>query len=158
MNEPIAEDLRFMEFRLGKQLFALPLLTVKEVIPKPEITNLPNMPSHFEGMINLRGQILGVYNIFKKLNSTKDQNEKKNEVVIVIENQENSVGMVVDEVTRVLNPEKSLINSAPLKEDDPARNYVTSIIRDTNELVMVINVYKLLELDKYKTDKQRVLK
>lgn len=79
---------RFMEFRLGTQMYAVPLLTVKEVIPKPEITSVPNMPSHFEGMINLRGQILGVFNVRKKLGAKPEAVlEKSHDVVIVIEQQ-----------------------------------------------------------------------
>ena len=144
-----AGDNRFMEFRLGGQHFALPLLSVKEVIPKPEITVVPNMPAHFEGMINLRGQILGVFNVRKKLAAKPGENAN-GEVVIVIEQQGVSVGMIVDEVTRVLHPQPNSIGPAPLKEDDPARHFISSVIQTGEELVMTIQVSQLLDLAKYK--------
>ncbi|MES2803616.1 MAG: chemotaxis protein CheW [Bdellovibrionota bacterium] len=144
-------DNRFMEFRLGGQLFAIPLLSVKEVIPKPDITLVPNMPSHFEGMINLRGQILGVFNIRKKLAAkARDATDKTADVVIVIEQQGVSVGMIVDEVTKVLHAGTDMIGPAPLKEDDPARHFIGSVIQTGEDLVMTIHVGKLLELEKYK--------
>lgn len=142
---------RFMEFRLGVQLYAIPLLSVKEVIQKPDITLVPNMPSHFEGMINLRGQILGVFNIRKKLAAkARDANDKTMDVVIVIEQQGVSVGMIVDEVTKVLHAGTDMIGPAPLKEDDPARHFIGSVIQAGGDLVMTIHVEKLLELEKYK--------
>lgn len=144
-------DNRYMEFRLGGQLYAIPLLSVKEVIPKPEITAVPNMPQHFEGMINLRGQILGVFNVRKKLAAkAKDTSLKSTDVVIVIESQGVSVGMIVDEVTRVLHASPEKIGPAPLKEDDPARYFISAVIQSEQELVMAIQVGQLLDLEKYK--------
>jgi purine-binding chemotaxis protein CheW len=143
-------DNRYMEFKLGDQLYAVPLLAVKEVIQKPEVTAVPNMPSHFEGMMNLRGQILGVYSIRKKLNAKpKEKHLTTTDVVMVIEHEGISVGMIVDEVTKVLHAETDKIKPAPLKEDDPAKSFVTSVIQAEGELVLAVNVSQLLELNKY---------
>lgn len=145
-------DHRYMEFRLGQQLYAIPLLSVKEVLQKPELTPVPNMPSHFEGMINLRGQILGILNVRKKLGantlSTKDD-PNPHAVVIVIEDQGVLVGMTVDEVTKVIQAKDSQIGPAPLKEGDPAQKFVTSVLQLDKELILTLNLFELLELKKY---------
>lgn len=147
-----AHDNRFMEFRLGQQLYAIPLLTVKEVISKPEVTLVPNMPAHFEGMFNLRGQILGVFNIRKKIGSKPIEGTAKNsDVVIVIEHSGVNAGMIVDEVTRVLHAETNMISPAPLKEDDPARKFIESVIQTDGQLVPTIIVSQLLDLEKFKS-------
>lgn len=140
-----------MEFRLGTQLYAIPLLSVKEVIRKPEVTIVPNMPPHFEGMINLRGQILGVFNIKKKLAiKPTDPEEKINEVVIVVEQHGISTGMTVDEITRVLHAEPEKTGPAPLKRDDPAHKFIVSVIQTDKDLVQTIDLAQLLELEKHK--------
>src|SRR6201995_5934151 len=131
-------DNRYMEFRLGDQLYAIPLLTIKEVIQKPDVTIIPNMPTHFEGMMNLRGQIVGVFNLRKKL--ALKASEHGNEVVMVIEEQNVNVGMIVDEVTRVLHPEENMIKPAPLKENDPAREFIKSVIQTVQELVLTVDL------------------
>ena len=142
---------RFMEFRLGSQLYAIPLLSVKEVLQKPELTPVPNMPPHFEGMINLRGQILGIMNVRRKLSTTSQTKEESSSqsVVIVIEDQGVLVGMTVDEVTRVIQAKDSQIGPAPLKEGDPAQKFVTSVIQLDKELILALNLFELLELKKY---------
>ncbi len=148
----VITDNRYMEFRLGGQLYAIPLLTVKEVIQKPEVTLVPNMPVHFEGMMNLRGQILGVFNVRKKLSAkARDKDDTYQEVVVVIEQMGVNVGMIVDEVTRVLHAQEDMIRPAPLKEDDPARAFIGSVIQTGDDLVLTVNVGQLLDLAKYKT-------
>ncbi|MBX7231370.1 MAG: chemotaxis protein CheW [Bdellovibrionales bacterium] len=141
-------DGRFMEFRLGEIFFAVPLLNVREVLPKPDTTHIPNMPPHFEGMINLRGQIVGVFNVAKKLNPHSQQKKNKpNEVVIVIEKNGVNVGMIVDEVTKVLYTESDKISPAPLKKEEPSSQYIDCVIQNEEGLVMTINIEKLLELN-----------
>lgn len=147
-------DNRFMEFRLADQLFAVPLLSVKEVIQKPEVTAVPNMPQQFEGMMNLRGQILGVFNVRKKLGAKPKPAEVRNEVVMVIDQLGVNVGMTVDEVTRVLHPNQNMIRSAPLKDDDPAKAYINSVIQTGEDLVLIVDVVELLELSKYSSTRK----
>ena len=144
-------DNRYMEFLLGDQLFAIPLMSVKEVIQRPEITGVPNMPPHFEGMMNLRGQILGVFNVRKKLAAKhKEARITTPEVVVVIEHEGLSVGMLVDEVTRVLHAHGDMLKTAPIRNDDPAARYIKSVIQCENEMVLTIDASELLEIEKYK--------
>ncbi len=143
---------RYMEFTLGDQFFAIPITAVREVIQRPEFTTMPNMPAHFEGMINLRGKILGVFNIRKKLNVKKivERAEQSPDVVIVVEHDSISVGMLVDEVTRVIQVTPDMIKDAPLKDDDPSKKYILNIIQTKEALVLQVDVNELLEIDKYR--------
>lgn len=146
----MSTDHRYMEFRLHNQLYAIPLLSVKEVLQKPELTPVPNMPQHFEGMINLRGQILGIMNVRKKLGASSSKEESNGSaVIIVIEENGILVGMTVDEVTRVIHAADNQIGPAPLKDGDPAQKFVTSVIQLDQELIMTLNLFELLELKKY---------
>jgi len=143
-----------MEFRLGDQLYAIPLLTIKEVIQKPDVTAVPNMPSHFEGMMNLRGQILGIFSVRKKLGAKDRAADAGNDVVVVIEQNGTNVGMIVDEVTRVLHPDSNMIRPAPLKENDPAQAFVRSVIQSGEDLILTIDVVQLLDLEKFNLGKK----
>lgn len=142
-------DNRFMEIRMGTQLYGVPLMAVKEVIQKPEITSVPNMPKHFEGMINLRGQILGVFNIKSKLSKGEVEAEQP-PVIVVVEDNGVLVGMIVDEVTRVLDVDPDALKAAPLKGNDPAAKFISGIIHSDEELVMTLKIAELLELNNYK--------
>jgi purine-binding chemotaxis protein CheW len=144
-------DNRYMEFLMGEQLFAIPLMSVKEVIQRPEVTTMPNMPAHFEGMMNLRGQILGVFNVRKKLGAKpRLESLSTPEVVVVIEHDGLSVGMLVDEVTRVVHANDEMLKPAPLRSSDAAGRYIRAVIHDKDQMVLTIDVAELLEIEKYK--------
>ena len=144
-------DNRYMEFLMGEQLFAIPLMSVKEVIQRPDVTTMPNMPSHFEGMMNLRGQILGVFNVRKKLGSkARPENLTTPEVVVVIEHEGLSVGMLVDEVTRVVHASEEMLKPAPLRSTDAAGRYIRAVIHNEDQMVLTIDVAELLEIEKYR--------
>jgi purine-binding chemotaxis protein CheW len=143
---------RYMEFTLGDQYFALPLISVKEVIQRPEVTQVPNMPSHFEGMMNLRGKIIGVFNVRKKLGVKKpvEKADASPEVVVVVEQNGISVGMLVDEVTKVIHATDDMIKQAPLKDDDPSKKFIMNVIQTKDSMVLSIDVNELLDIEKYR--------
>ena len=138
-------DRRYMELRIGTGLFAIPLLSVKEVISRPELTAVPNMPTHFEGMINLRGQILGVYSARRKI-GIKTTDKQVQEVVVILDVNGVKTGVIVDDVTRVLHVEESMLREAPIKEEDPAFRYISAVIELEKELIQIINMSALLEV------------
>ena len=143
---------RYMEFTLGDQFFALPLISVKEVIQKPEVTTVPNMPAHFEGMMNLRGKIIGVFNVKKKLGVKKsaEKSDASPEVVVVVEQNGISVGMLVDEVTKVIHATEDMLKQAPLKDDDISKKFIQNVIQTKENMVLSIDVNELLEIEKYR--------
>jgi purine-binding chemotaxis protein CheW len=51
---------QMVTFRIGKELFGVPIQTVQEIVRVPEITLVPEMPSFVEGVINLRGKIVSI--------------------------------------------------------------------------------------------------
>ena len=74
---------KFMVFSLKDNLYCLPLSMVKEVISLPAITTVPDVPNFIRGLINLRGQIISVIDLRKKLNMpSKELDPKKSSIII----------------------------------------------------------------------------
>jgi len=142
---------RFMEFAVGDQALALPLTCVREVIPKPDVTALPGMPQYFEGMINLRGKVIGVISLKKKLSIKSERPAEALSVVIVVEHDGMSVGMIVDEVVRVIQTNPEMMKEAPLKQDDPLKRYVNAVIQTKERMVLAVNEIELLEFQQLKS-------
>jgi len=140
-------DNRFLEIAVSAQICALPLLSVREVIYVPEITALPNMPPYFEGMMNLRGKILGVIDLRKRIFGKKPPpNPEQREVVVVVESERGEIGVIVDAVIRVLSINEADRVAAPVRESDPVSRYVEGVIKKPDELVLILNMLKLLDI------------
>jgi purine-binding chemotaxis protein CheW len=140
-------DRRYMQLKVGTNSFAIPLLSVKEVISRPDLTLVPNMPPHFEGMMNLRGQILGVYNTRKKLGIKTGESGEVPEVIVILEQEGHQIGVIVDDVLRVIHTEPEMMREAPLREDDPARRYIQGVIEYEKELIQIVLMAALLEVN-----------
>lgn len=76
------DNLRYLCFNLGHEEFAIPLLSIKEVIGMPDVTPIPQSPPHFLGIMNLRGQVISILDLRQKL-TIKPSNVEDPSVMIL---------------------------------------------------------------------------
>lgn len=120
----------------------MPLLAVKEVIAPPEITAVPQTPSHFLGIMNLRGQVISVIDLRIKLSIKPTQAAET--AIIICDIKPNSMGVVVDSINSVLNPKPEEIAEKPQIHSSKATDYITNVFRHDNRLVLLIDIAKTL--------------
>jgi purine-binding chemotaxis protein CheW len=134
----------FLRFSLANELFAMPLLLVREVIAYPEITEIPNTPKHFLGIMNLRGQIISIIDLRDKLHIKNDFTPET--TVIICDLVSCTIGIVVDSVDSVLNIQQSEIKQKPDFQGPSATDYITGIVNLDGHLVLLIDISKALDL------------
>jgi len=136
---------RYLGFSLGAEEYAIPLLTVKEVIAMPEITPIPQTPPYFLGIMNLRGQVISILDLRQKFN-IKSQNTQETAVVIC-ELGSLCIGVVVDSINSVLSPSEKDISEKPEIESKISTDYITGVFRKDKRLVLFLDVPKALSLE-----------
>lgn len=139
---------RYMEFRSGPDLYALPLLNVREVIAVPETTPIPFAPSHFKGIMNLRGQIISVIDLRLKLGQ-KTAAGSENAVIICLIGQM-TIGMIVDSVESVLTVDPAHVAAKPEGLSAQKTNFIQSVYKRDGELLLFVDIAKLLDVEDYK--------
>ncbi|MCK6597882.1 MAG: chemotaxis protein CheW [Bdellovibrionaceae bacterium] len=133
---------RYLNFSLGEEEFAIPLLSVKEVIAVPETTPISHTPPHFLGIMNLRGQVISVIDLRKKFSiNTKNTEETS---VIILDLKNHFLGVVVDSVTSVLAIKNSDILEKPMIESSKSTEYITGVFRKNEHLVLLLDIFKTL--------------
>ena len=148
MSEPMketAEQSRYLCFSLGSEEYAIPLLTVKEVIAMPEITPVPQTPAYFLGIMNLRGQVITILDLRQKLNIKPQGNSETS--VVICDFEKFSVGVVVDSINSVLAPEENTIVPKPDLQNSKASAYVTGVYRKDKRLVLFLDIFKSLNIE-----------
>lgn len=136
---------RFLEFSLGVEDYAIPLLSVREVISVPETTPIPKAPSHFLGIMNLRGQVISVVDLRTKLKIKKKEDNTEESVIIVDINGMN-LGIVVDSINKVLAFSADEVNEVPEIESQVNAEYIEGVYRKEGSLTVLLNVAKVLDL------------
>lgn len=146
---------RFMCFSLGAQKFAVPLLQVKEVIGQTEITPIPQSPSHFKGVMNLRGQVISVFDLREKLKILKASAASSTSTTIVIADFGHiSLGLIVDSVDSVVHYSPSEIGEGPAVEKSVEAQYVLGVAKTDQNLVLILDLAKVLNTQDYKLTQQ----
>lgn len=141
---PAAAD-RYLQFNLGANDYAIPLLQVREVIGNPETTPIPFSPSYFIGLVNLRGQVISVIDLRKKMGVTPAEKES-DRAVIILDLEGVIVGCLVDSVNRVLNLQGEQIQPAAEVESVAKLDFLIGVAQVESRLTALVDVYKLLNI------------
>ncbi len=146
---------RYLSFSLGVEEYAIPLLKVKEVIAVPETTPVPFTPTHFLGMMNLRGQVISVIDLRLKLGMPKSERTEETAVIIVDLNPI-FLGVVVDSVNKVLSLEGSEVSAPPELLDAKNSDYLTGVARKDSKLILILEIAKALDVQDMEAISQTV--
>lgn len=135
---------RFLCFMLANEEYAMPLLSVKEVIAVPEITPVPQTPPYFLGILNLRGQVISLIDLRIKL-GIKPSNTSEN-AVIICEVPGFSMGVVVDSIESVLAIQAGQKVEKPDLNHAKASKFITGVYQKEERLVLMLDIEKTLDL------------
>jgi purine-binding chemotaxis protein CheW len=136
------DEIQIVTFSLDEQ-YGIPISQVQEIIRISSITRIPNSPSHMEGVINLRGRILPVLNLRKRLKMPVSDITRKSRI-IVTEINHKEIGLLVDAVLQVIKVPSELIDNAPEEVLDIDSDYITGVCRLTKGLVILLDLERLL--------------
>jgi purine-binding chemotaxis protein CheW len=140
---------RFIEFSLGAEDYAIPLLMVREVISVPDTTPIPKAPPHFVGIMNLRGQVISVVDLRKKLKV--DPRKDKEEAVIIVDIGTMNIGVVVDSINKVLAFSHEDVCDMPEIESQVNTQFIHGVYKKENSLTVLLDLAKVLDLKDFET-------
>lgn len=134
-------------FSLG-EAYGVPISQVYEIIRAGSITLVPNSPSYVEGVINIRGKVLPVLNLRKKLH-LPDMEITKASRIIVTEVDTKVVGLLVDSVSHVSKIPSDRVESAPEEVLEVNTDYITGVGKLDEQLIILLDIERLLKREKF---------
>lgn len=140
----MSREMHIVGFRVGRELFGVPIHLVHEIVRVPEITSVPDAPGCVEGVINLRGRIVPVLDLRKRFGEREIRLHKKNRI-LVAELDGRMVGLVVDAASEVLKLPETEIEPAPGVFQEGERSYVTGVGKLDSRLVILVDLARVLE-------------
>lgn len=141
-NEVYSE---FLCFRLGDEEYGVNIMDIKEIIKPRELTEVPRAPLCVDGILSLRGVIVPVINMGKRLSLSTEQKSQQERIVIVKQG-EALTGLRVDVVTGVVRIFDSLRESTPAALEGIDREYVAGIGRTGNRMIILLDVQSVADL------------
>jgi len=148
------EELQFIVFSVGDEKFGVDVKQAREIIPSTELTKVPNSPDFVLGVINLREEIIPIIDLKKKLRLNSDSRSNKDEKIIIVELDNNLIGMKVDNVSEMIRLYTSDIADPPKIVKGINRDYLSGVGKLGDKLLILLDLDKILsqkeidELDK----------
>lgn len=134
---------KFLTFSIENEYYGIEIKFVTEIIGVQVITEIPELPSYIKGIINLRGKIIPVIDIRLRFKKTqKEYNDRT--CIIVIDINEISVGLIVDNVCEVLTINDDNIVPPPNIKTGFNSKYIKGIGKVGNEVKLILDCNKLL--------------
>jgi len=144
------EEKQFIVFTIDDEKFGVDVKQIKQIIPICETTHIPNAPSFVEGVINLRGDIIPIIDLKSKLSlQVKGINEKEGKIIIV-ELDNNNIGMKVDSVSEMIRIYEDEIAEPPKIVKGINRNYLKGLGKLNDKLLLLLDLNRILTDDEIK--------
>ena len=134
---------QIVAMRLSDEDYGIPILQIQEILRLTEVTHIPNMPDFIEGVLNLRGKIIPVLDLRKRFHLKITENTDKTRIVIV-EAENQTMGLVVDSVSEVINLKREQLDSVPHSITSIETEYLMGVAKIDNRLVVLLDLGKLL--------------
>lgn len=143
-----AEDdiIEYLAFRIADEEYAVKVSDVKEIIRLQRTTRVPRAQEFVEGIISLRGVIIPVFDIKKKL-GFKDDGRGRSARIVILSEDGNPQGIIVDRVTGVARLRKGDIEPPPSVICGVEAEYIEGLGRINGKLLILFNTYKILSME-----------
>lgn len=135
-------DLHLVTFNLG-ELYGVPINQVQEIVRVVNITKVPNSPFHMEGVINLRGKVLPVLNLRKRLKLPESSIGRESRIVVT-EVGSKVIGLLVDAVSHVIKVPSRFVETAPEEVLEVDTDYLTGVAKMHEHLIILLDLERLL--------------
>lgn len=138
---------QYLIFKIASEEYALDVLSVQEIVGVATLTPVPGSSDYMIGLINLRGNILHVMDLRKRLAIERAEHSSfDNDVIIVLSTPDRKFGVLADIVTDVASIRRDHIYDTPIESISGLK--ISSVIKIDDRVVMVLPVNEVVITDK----------
>jgi len=138
---------KYLTFALADEEYALPVLKVREIIKMMEITQVPKVPPHVKGVINLRGKVIPIVDLRLKFGFPAQEATERTCIIVVdaaLNGSRGALGFVVDGVSEVMNIVAEEIEPTPDFGEQVNTAYMQGVAKRGNHVKMLLDLERVL--------------
>jgi purine-binding chemotaxis protein CheW len=136
---------KLLGFMLADEEYALDILEIKEIIRLQTITAVPRTPDYLKGIITLRGVIVPVFDLRRRLGLDEAGHGQHTRIVVVYRGGE-FAGMIVDSITQVMRVGVKEIEPPPPTIGTVEAEFIKGVTRCQERLIILLNLARVLDV------------
>lgn len=142
-----ADESKYLIYRLGTEIYGTPLLGVREVLQPQNPKPIPNTSAYFRGLINVRGQIIGVVDL--RMRFDYPANDSSTTALLVFETESGPIAAIVDKVEAVTKIDDSHLHKKPNIKSQVPVEFLIGASSHQGQLVTLIDLNRTLSNEDY---------
>lgn len=142
-------DNQYVVFKLGEEYYGVDIYKVKIIERISDFTRVPNAPEYVTGVMNLRGDVVTVIDLRKRLNYESFEISNDSRIIIVTVN-EMEVGLIVDSSSEVLQLDNEVVDKPPTIGENISDDFVSGIGKKDGRLIILLDLEKVLNIKEKK--------
>ena len=140
--ESDAMEGKYLTFMLASEGYGLEIRHVTEIIGIQSVTNVPDMPEHVKGVVNLRGKVIPVIDVRLRFHLSEREYDERT-CIVVVDVDDRSVGLVVDKVSEVIDIPLSDIEPPPMSGSNSSR-YIQGMGKIGEQVTILLNIDRFI--------------
>ncbi|WP_259782707.1 chemotaxis protein CheW [Aestuariispira ectoiniformans] len=148
------DDEQLVTMTVDNQLFGIPILKVQDIVEPDQITPVPLAPSAIAGVLNLRGRIVTVIDLRECLGAETTDDYRK-QMSVTVEYKGDLYTLLVDSIGDVRSLPRKSFDKAPATLDDNLKRVCSGIFRLEEDLLVVLDVERILDEETIKKTRPR---
>ncbi|PID28934.1 MAG: hypothetical protein CSB55_02380 [Candidatus Cloacimonadota bacterium] len=151
---------QFTTFYVGDTFFGINIFQVKEINNNMRYTKVPDSPGYIKGLLNLRGQIITIFDLAKRLGREETEIKEKTRNLIIKTDEEtgkirakglftekvgnDAVGFIIDKIGDVVEFDEEEIVPAPANVHDVSKEFIHGVYETEDDLLILLNVSEII--------------
>lgn len=140
------DKVQYIVVKIGSEQYGINISYIDNIVRMQKITRVPKAPHHYVGVINLRGEIVPVMSIRRKMGLDDDVYTNKTRIIILKLELQGLIGVIVDEVREVINlGEDEIERNVQNTSKKADANFINGIGKDGDELISIFEISAIVD-------------
>ena len=140
LETDLVETKQYIVVQIGNEKYGIDINFIDNIVRMSKITRVPKVQSYFKGVMNLRGEIVPVMSIRKKMGLPEDVITDASRIIIIKLEEKGSIGIIVDEVREVIT-----LNMAEVEKQTAKDSFINGIGKNGDELISLFEINAIVE-------------
>lgn len=142
-NKVSLDVTQYICVKLGSEQYGIDIQYVDNIGRMQKITRVPKAQSYFLGVINVRGEVIPVMSMRRRLNLENDNFTSKSRIII-LKFEQDLVGVVVDEVKEVVNLREADIEKVSHNSKDVKSSFINGVGKYDDQLISLFDIFAII--------------
>lgn len=139
----VKDKTQYIKIKMGDEMYGIDIKFIDNIVRMQSITRVPKVPAYIKGVINLRGEVIPVYNLRLKMGMQEVEETKKFRIII-IKMDGSYVGLIVDEVREVITLQNDLVEKVYRDPNEPTQNFLLGVGKDGDNLISLLDLNEVV--------------